>query len=122
MGGLTPQYKEEQAQCIFTHQLTQIGYVANRSKWHIEPRPDEAHQLLFWNYYLNRKIPKKIFFGTGLLRYLSDIKAAQILKDIIRVKKSPAEKAFAQDFLDYFCKTAGLDQSSIPEPSGALKL
>ncbi len=99
----------------------ECGYVVSRSKWRIELKPDEARQILFWNYYVNKNAPEKIVFGSGLFRYLSDIKAAQILRDIVRVKKDEAEKAFAQDFLDYFCESAGIDISELPEPSGALR-
>ena len=68
------------------------GYVVCHSKWRIELRPDEARQILFWNYYANRNAPERIVFGSGLHRYLSDIRAAQILRDIIQVKKQKCRK------------------------------
>ncbi len=99
----------------------ECGYVACHSKWRIELKPDEAYQILFWNYYVNKNAPEKIVFGSGLFRYLSDIKAAQILRDIVRVKKDPTEKAFAQEFLEYYCEKTGIELSELPKPSGALK-
>ena len=96
------------------------GYVACNSKWRIELRPDEAHQILFWNYYWNQNAPQKAVFGSGLHRYLSDIKAAQILRDIIAVRKSPDEKAFATEFFEHFCKIAKIKCEDLPEPRGAL--
>ena len=97
------------------------GYVVCHSKWRIELRPDEARQILFWNYYANFNAPEKIVFGSGLHRYLSDIQAAQILRDIVRVKKDAAEKAFAQEFFEYYCEKTGIEPDELPEPSGALR-
>ena len=98
------------------------GYVQCHSDWHIELNPDEAHQMLFWNYYVNQNAPERIVFGSGLHRYLSDIKAAQILRDIARVKKDPEEKRFAELFLDHYCGLVRIGIESIPEPAGALRM
>jgi len=98
------------------------GYVQCHSRWRIELKPDEAHQMLFWNYYVNQNAPERVVFGSGLHRYLSDIKAAQILRDIVNVKKDAAEKKLAEEFLTHFCGLAGIDEKNIPEPSGALRL
>ena len=100
----------------------ECGYVASHSKWRIELKPDESRQILFWNYYVNKNAPEKVVFGSGLFRYLSDIKVAQILRDIARVKKDAAEKLFAEEFLNHFCGLTGIDVESIPEPCGALRL
>ena len=97
------------------------GYVVCHSKWRIELTPGEAHQMLFWNYYFNQNAPEKMVFGSGLHRYLSDIKAAQILRDIVKVKRDVAEKQFAQEFLEHFCETVGISIDSIPVPAGALR-
>lgn len=96
------------------------GFVTNHSKWRIELTPSEATQLLFWNYYVNANAPEKKVFGSGLHRYLSDMQAAQILKDIIKIKSSPEEKEFAKQFLNHFCDVTGLDVNMINEPAGAL--
>ena len=97
------------------------GYVVCHSKWRIELKPDEAHKILFWNYYANRNAPERMVFGSGLHRYLSDIRAAQILRDIARVKKDEAEKTFAQEFFEYYCDKAGIEADELPAPSGALR-
>ena len=96
------------------------GDVACHSHWRMELKPDEARQILFWKYYANHNAPDRIVFGSGLHRYISDIRAAQILRDIVRVKKNKAEKALAQEFLDFFCESAGIDTGELPAPSGAL--
>ena len=78
--------------------------------------------MLFWNYYVNQNAPGQVVFGSGLHRYLSDIKAAQILRDIARVKQDAEEKTFAEEFFAHFCGLAGIDGGSLPEPRGALRL
>ncbi len=98
------------------------GYVTNHSKWRIEMTPNEAHKMLFWNYYINKNAPERKVFGSGLHRYLDDIQAAQILRDIVAVKEDTTGKEFAQEFLSHFCEVVGLDENSIPPCTGALKI
>ena len=50
------------------------------------------------------------------------IKAAQILRDIVKVKKDESEKAFAEKFLRHYCKLHKINENEIPEPAGALKM
>lgn len=88
--------------------------------WRIELRPDEAHQLLFWKYYSNEKAPNKIDWKHGLVRYLSDEQAVQILQDIVKVRTKQSDKDFAQRFLDHYCTINSIDKGSITPPSGAL--
>ena len=98
------------------------GYVTNHSKWRIELTPDEAHKILFWNYYVNKNAPEKIVFGSGLHRYLDDIQAAQILRDIVAVKEDDVGKALATDFFHHFCAVVGIEENDIPPCAGALKV
>jgi hypothetical protein len=46
---------------------------------------------------------------------------AQILKDLVKLKRSKKDKEFVQDFLNYFCELNKIDINDIPEPNGALK-
>ncbi len=96
------------------------GYVTTTSKWKISLKPDEAKQILFWDYYYCENAPHVIRFGSGLHRYLSDVQAAQILQDIVRVKSDAQEKAFAQEFLGEFCGRVGLKLNEIDKKNGAL--
>jgi len=96
------------------------GYVSTRSQWKISLTPQQANKMLFWKYYRNKNAPKKMVFGSGLHRYLSDYQAAQILRDIINVKSIPEEREFAQQFFLHFCTINGLQPDDIPLPSGAL--
>lgn len=97
------------------------GYVTNHSKWRVELTPDEAHKILFWNYYVNKNAPEKVVFGSGLHRYLDDIQATQILRDIVAVKEDVAGKALATDFFHHFCAVVGIEENDIPPCAGALK-
>ena len=97
------------------------GFVKSNSQYRIELNPAEAVQLKFWNYHANDNSPEKAAWSQGLYRYTTDIEAVQILKDIIAVKRVPAEKKFAEEFLAHFCKMKGINPAEIPEPNGALK-
>lgn len=96
------------------------GYVTTNSEWKISLSPQEAHQILFWNYYLNQNAPERVVFGSGLHRYLSDYQAAQILRDIAEVRATPGDKEFARSFFEHFCTINGIDTEQIPSPAGAL--
>ena len=77
-------------------------------------------RCFFWKYYVNKNAPEKIVFGSGLHRYLDDIQAAQILRDIVTIKEDDAENQLAADFFHHFCKVVGLDENDIPACAGAL--
>ena len=100
--------------------IRESGYVTTKSKWKLELKPSEAEKILFWNYYACPNAPEVVKFGSGLHRYLSDMQAAQILKDIVDVKMDKQEKAFAEEFLIEFCNRVGLDVNEISEKEGAL--
>lgn len=99
----------------------EAGFVKCTSEYRIELAPDEATQIKFWNYHANDTKPERAVWGQGLYRYTNDIEAVQILRDIVKIKKSAYEKKFAADFLAYFCKMKGIDINEVPEPNGALK-
>lgn len=104
----------------FEGDTRESGYVTTNSKWKIELTPQEAHKMLFWNYYVNENAPGKVVFGSGLHRYISDNQAVQILKDIVEVKEKPNEKDFALEFLHHYCTVNGIDIDEVPSPNGAL--
>ena len=77
--------------------------------------------MLFWNYYVNEKYPHRMTWNAGSCRYLDNMTIAQILKDLVKLKRSKKDKEFVQDFLSYFCELNKIDINDIPEPNGALK-
>ena len=97
------------------------GFVRSDSQYRIELSPEEAKQLLFWNYHANDTKPERAVWGQGLYRYTNNIEAVQILRDIVKVKKDPREKKFAEEFLAHFCDIKKINLGEIPEPNGALK-
>ena len=125
-----PNYVSDESRFIFAVFLVDesyegdhrdAGYVTTTSEWKISLAPQEAHQILFWNYYLNQNAPERIVFGSGLHRYLSDDQAAQILRDIAVVRTVPEDKEFARRFFEHFCTINGIDAEQVPPPAGALK-
>lgn len=92
------------------------GFVTSDPVWRIELLPVQAEQILFWNYYFNAKKPETIIFGSGLHRYLTDIQAAQILRDIAHIKGDDLSMAFFM----HFCEMNGIEAEKLESPSGAL--
>lgn len=92
------------------------GSVTADPIWRIELVPGQAERILFWNYYFNARKPEKIVFGSGLHRYLTDIEAAQILRDIASVKGDD----FSAAFFTHYCEVNGIDANNLTAPSGAL--
>lgn len=97
------------------------GYVTTTSKFRLSLRLEEAKEILFWNYYHNESAPEKVAWGQGLHRYISDVQAACILRDIVRLKEKTPEQELANEFLSYFCTINRLDKEDLPESDGALK-
>lgn len=105
----------------FVGKMAKDGIVPAHSTFRLQLTEEEAEKMLFWNYYINEKYPHRLTWNTGKYRYFKNIWAAQILKDLIALKKDPEEKQLAEEFFLHFCKMNQLDPNEIPEPSGALK-
>lgn len=93
------------------------GYVKENPDWRIELTKQEADQMLFWNYYAYEN--SSSFSWSGIVRYISDDIAVQILRDIVNVI-APEYKNYAQEFLQYYCEINRINADDIPLPSGAL--
>lgn len=97
------------------------GFVQSNSKYRIELSPSEAPRMKFWNYHSNDNNPSKAAWSQGLYRYISDMEAVQILRDIVEIKRIPVEKQLARELLAHFCTTKKIDISTVPEATGALR-
>ncbi|MCM1220431.1 MAG: hypothetical protein NC548_38695 [Lachnospiraceae bacterium] len=97
------------------------GYVTTSSKYKLSLTEEESKQILFWNYYFNENAPKKAVWGQGLHRYISDMQAASILKDILEIKRGTDDGELAQEFLNHFCMINKIDPSVLPITEGALQ-
>ena len=98
------------------------GYVSTKLPYKIKLSPNEAHSLLFWNYHANDNKAETAAWNSGLHRYFEDEQAAQILRDIVKIKIGTADEQLAADFYEHFCRINGIDADAIGEPSGALLL
>ena len=96
------------------------GYVTTSSKYKIGLSKEEAKNIKFWNYYRNENAPERIAWGQGLHRYITDIQAASILKDIADLKIGTEDEELAREFLTYFCKINSIDSMVLPMREGAL--
>ncbi|NLJ99994.1 MAG: malate synthase [Clostridia bacterium] len=97
------------------------GDIPAHTEHRIQLTEQESNEMLFWNYYVNKKYPKRTTWNTGRHRYFDNIWTAQILKDILALKKSQEEQEQVEKFIEYFCKMNRIKKEDITEPNGALK-
>ena len=96
------------------------GYVTTKSKYKLKLSPEEAHQILLWNYHKNPNDEERAFWGSGLYRYITDTVSAQILKAVAAIKQGTADEELSKEFLEYYCQVNKIDLETLPEPDGAL--
>ncbi len=96
------------------------GYIPAHSEYRLNLTEVESKKMLFWNYYVNKKYPARTIWNTGRYRYFDNKYAAQILRDIIALRKGQQGKAHAQRFFEYFCQMNMIDTKELSEPEGAL--
>jgi hypothetical protein len=98
------------------------GYVSASSEYKIKLSQKEAHLMPFWNYHSNESQSSRAFWGSGLYRYVSNTQAAQILRDIVKIKKGTSEEELADRIFEHFCKINHIDIHILPKSKGALQL
>ncbi|MGR6836618.1 hypothetical protein [Syntrophomonas erecta] len=96
------------------------GYIPAHSEYRLRLSEQESEKILFWNYYVDERYPHKITWNTGRYRYFDNIWMAQILRDIISLKKNPQEREYVQHFFRHFCHVNWLNTEELPKPYGAL--
>jgi len=104
----------------FIGRMCEDGYIPAHSEYRLRLSEEESKKILFWNYYINEKYPNNMTWNTGKYRYFENIWMAQILKDIVAMKKEPKEREFAQRFLEYFCQMNQIVERELPKPDGVL--
>jgi len=106
----------------FNGRLCDDGYITAHSKYRLSLIEEESQKekMLFWNYYTNEKYPNNMTWKTGKYRYVDNVVIAQILRDIISLKRGSAEEELAMHFFDYFCKMNNIVKKDLPESKGAM--
>lgn len=104
----------------FIGKLCEDGYIPAHTKYRLQLSQAESRQLPFWNYYINERYPGNMTWNSGKHRYFDNVWMAQILQDIVRLKKGSDDHALAQSFLEHFCEMNRLNPEDLPEPNGAL--
>lgn len=97
------------------------GFVSAQSQFRIKLSPDEARSLKFWDYHSNKNRPDRPVWSSGLHRYFEDEQAAQILSEVMRLKKGTSDEELAVRFFEYFCRIKAVDIDNLNDLSGALK-
>jgi len=105
---------------VFIGKLCEDGYVPAHSEYRLRLSEQESEKMLFWNYYVNKKYPNNMTWNTGKYRYFDNVWMAQILKDIVSLKREPYERELAQHFFEYFCQMNQIEEKELPKPTGAL--
>jgi hypothetical protein len=104
----------------FIGKLCEDGYIPAHSTYKLQLTEQESDQMLFWEYYVNEKLPEKMTWNTGKYRYFNNSWMAQILHDIVSLKSDPEEKVLAEQFFAHFCKMNQITDQELPKPNGAL--
>lgn len=104
----------------FIGKLCKDGYISAHPKFKIRLSEKESKELLFWNYYVNENNPHRMTWNAGKWRYLENIWIAQILRDIVSLKKETKELELAQHFYEHFCEINQINKNELPKPNGVL--
>lgn len=107
---------------VYEGDTLEEGYVTAHKKYRLKLSKKEAEKMLFWNYHANQNKPERALWSSGLHRYMNEIESAQILRDLVALKKGTKDEKLAQEFLEHYASLKNLDIMSIPENAGALKI
>ncbi len=104
----------------FDAKQNEDGFVYAHAQYRLKLSLQESKDLLFWNYYANEKFPKTITWNKAKYRYFDNIIMAQILRDIVLLRKNTQEQQEAQNFYEYFCMVNKIEEKDVPKANGAL--
>lgn len=104
----------------FIGKLCEDGYIPAHSEYKLRLSEQESAKMLFWNYYINERYPNNMTWNTDKFRYFDNIWMAQILRDIISLKKGKEEHQLAQTFFEHFCQMNQIRENELPKPDGTL--
>ena len=72
--------------------------------YRIELTAAEAEQVHFWAFHKNKTKLDMPFWGSGLIRYLTDAQSINILKAMMEAAAEPEKKAHILEMLEYYCR------------------
>ena len=104
----------------FNGQTCKDGYILAHPEYRLRLSEQESDKMLFWKYYMNKNFPTRMTWNSGRQRYFDNIWMAQILQDIVSLKKKPEEREGAQRFFEHFCKVNHINGGKLPKANGAL--
>ncbi len=104
----------------FTGRLCEDGIIRAHPDYRIKLMEEDAEKMLFWNYCVSEKNPLKMTWNTGRYRYFDNVIMAQVLKDMVSMKKKTVEHGCAQRFFEHFCRINQIDKNTLAKPDGAL--
>lgn len=82
------------------------GNVHAHPRFRIDLTQAEAEQVRFWEFHKNKSKPETPFWGSGLLRYISDSQSINILKAMMEAAVDPEKKTHILEVLEYYCRVS----------------
>jgi hypothetical protein len=82
------------------------GNVHAHAKFRIDLTQAEAEQVRFWEFHKNKSKPETPFWGSGLLRYITDSQSINIIKAMMEAAVEPEKKAHILEVLEYYCRVS----------------
>lgn len=73
-------------------------------KYRIELTAEEAENVHFWDFHKNKSKMDMPFWGSSLLRYLTDAQSINIMKAMMEAAIEPEKKAHIMEVLEYYCR------------------
>lgn len=104
----------------FIGKFCEDGMIPAHSEYKLQLTEQESEKMPFWKYSVNEKSPSRMTWNTGKYRYFDNVWIAQILLDIISLKRNTEEEELAQNFFKHFCKMNRINAEELPEPNGVL--
>lgn len=104
----------------FIGRLCEDGYIPAHSDYRIKLTEEESKKMPFWKYYVSNKYKNNMTWNSGIYRYFDNIWMAQILKDLVELKREQQDTDISQEFFDYFCFVNNIEEKNIPMPDGPL--
>lgn len=88
------------------------GFIPAHPKFRLLLNDEQAQKLNFWHYFSMKPAGKS--WGRTEMRYFSNTSMAEILNDMLILSETPEEKAFREEFLDYFCALNKIEKERLP--------